>query len=492
MKKVAAVLLMAMCLATLASCDATRKTEEPEVPVESVTTIDFEQHDQYCHCHSSEDAELTEASTETTPETTPETTIEVTPEMLEYQLVWEENFDGDTLDTDNWNHEIHGPGWVNNELQSYVVSDETVYVEDGELVIQPIRIEGEDGSVTYESGRINTMRHQQFTYGRVEARIQVPEGQGFLPAFWMMPAADMPYGGWPRSGEIDIMEVVGHETNVTHGTIHYGNPHNQNQVTYTLPEGEDFASSYHVFAVEWEPGRITWFVDDIEIGSTSDWFSATEGLEPRTYPAPFNKDFYIILNVAVGGNWPGDPDETTPFDERSQMRVDYVRVYQRGYYDENVERPEAEYYFSEPQEDGNYIYNDNWEFFEAEGGDGSMVNEDGSISISTNDAGTVDYSIQLVNAGLPARDGYTYVVSFEARADEARSAIVAVTAPDSGYVRYLEDETIELDSNWQTYTFEFTMDGVSDDNARLEFNLGNLGSVAGIEIRNVSYLEAAS
>jgi len=114
----------------------------------------------------------------------------------------------------------------------------------------------------------------------------------------------------------------------------------QNQGIYDLSSG-DFASEYHVFAVEWEPGEIRWYCDDVCYYSTSYWYSANDGQEPNEYPAPFNKPFYIILNVAVGGNWPGDPDETTLFDESAQMRVDYVRVFQRDSYDDNVTCPDA-------------------------------------------------------------------------------------------------------------------------------------------------------
>ena len=197
----------------------------------------------------------------------------------------------------------------------------------------------DNGRAFYTSGRINTYHLHAFTYGRVEARIRVPSGQGFLPAFWMM-SDDESYGSWPKSGEIDIMEILGSDTDTLYGTLHYGNPHMQNQGIYDLSSG-DFASEYHVFAVEWEPGEIRWYCDDVCYYSTSYWYSAMDGQEPNEYPAPFNQPFYIILNVAVGGNWPGDPSEDTPFDERAQMRVDYVRVFRMDSYDENVTCPDA-------------------------------------------------------------------------------------------------------------------------------------------------------
>ncbi len=435
--------------------------------------------------------ETTEATTEATEETTEpaETTQErpTDPAAFEYSLVWEDNFDGDTLNTSDWNYEIHNPGWVNNELQAYGQFDDCVYVENGELVIQPVReVDPETGDVSYRSGRINTCRHHDFTYGRMEARIRVPEGQGFLPAFWMMPTRDSVYGSWPRCGEIDIMEVVTQDPTHTYGTIHFGNPHEERQSVYELPEGvPSFSDDYHVFAVEWEPGLIRWFVDDVEIGSQNDWFTGTESGSRRPYPAPFNQDFYLILNVAIGGNWPGDPDETTPFDERAQMRVDYVRVYQRGWYDEDVEAPEYSYNFRQADSTGNYISDSAWALYCAEGGAGELSTSGDEMTITSTSAGTVDYGVQLVNTGLPAEDGTTYTVTFEARADEARTMIAAITAPDHGYIRYMEDEEVSLTSEWQTFTYTFTMSGSSDDNARLEFNMGGSDSTATIYLRNV-------
>lgn len=227
-----------------------------------------------------------------------------------YELKWEDQFEGETLNRDDWNVELHDPGWVNNELQSYVDSPENIYIEDGSLVLKPVEKVNEDGTVSYTSGRVNTQNKHDFKYGLFEARVKVPEGQGFLPAFWMMPTNENLYGQWPRCGEIDIMEVLGNDTDTSYGTIHYGNPHSESQGSYTLEEGT-FSEEYHVFDVEWEPGKISWYVDGKLIHTESSWYSATEGQGEITYPAPFDQPFYIILNLAVGGNWPGNPDETT-------------------------------------------------------------------------------------------------------------------------------------------------------------------------------------
>ena len=194
-------------------------------------------------------------------------------------------------------------------------SPENIYLQDGSLVIKPVEIKNADGTVSYTSGRVNTQNKHDFKYGLFEARVKVPEGQGFLPAFWMMPTDENLYGQWPRCGEIDIMEVLGNDTTKSYGTVHYGNPHSEQQGSYVLPSGS-FSSEYHNFAVEWEPGRINWYVDGNLIHTANDWYSATEGQGEITYPAPFDQPFYIILNLAVGGNWPGSPDETTTLPRR--------------------------------------------------------------------------------------------------------------------------------------------------------------------------------
>ena len=334
----AALMTVAMAGSVLAGCSSQADggvTEATTVPTETTAAETTETV-----------AETTAATTAETTEATPETTVwepiedpNITPPEG-YYLVWHDEFDGDALDPTNWASEYHRPGWVNNELQTYIQDGENIFVEDGDLVIQPMMGINDRGNAFYTSGRINTYHLHAFTYGRVEARIRVPSGQGFLPAFWMM-SDDESYGTWPKSGEIDIMEILGSDTDTLYGTLHYGNPHQQNQGIYDLESG-DFASEYHVFAIEWEPGEIRWYCDDTLYYTTNFWYSAMDGQDPNPYPAPFDQPFYIILNVAVGGNWPGDPDETALFDESSQMRVDYVRVFQMESYDTNVTQGEPD------------------------------------------------------------------------------------------------------------------------------------------------------
>ena len=146
-----------------------------------------------------------------------------------YSLVFEDDFNGETLDRSKWNVELHKPGWVNEELQKYVDTEEVLFLGDGLLHIRSVRKVLADGSKAYDSGRISTQGKYEFTYGLFEARLKVPQGKGFLPAFWLMTGDEERWEQWPVCGEIDIMEVLGHETRTNYGTLHYGLPHEQNQ-----------------------------------------------------------------------------------------------------------------------------------------------------------------------------------------------------------------------------------------------------------------------
>lgn len=251
------------------------------------------------------------------------------PSIDGYTLLWHDEFNGDTLDTSIWGKEVHKPGWVNNELQSYTSSDENIFIKDGNLVIKALKTVDENGKESYTSGRIRTRYKKEFTYGRVEVRAKVPKGRGLWPAAWLMPASDEKYGQWPLGGEIDIMEILGHETNKTYSTIHFGLPHSQSGNNYRTPVGEpDFSEEFHVFSVEWEPGEMRFYCDDQPVHTVNKWYTAYYRQVPAPFPAPFDSDFYVILNLAVGGDWPGKPNEYTDFDN-AEYYVDYVRVYQK-------------------------------------------------------------------------------------------------------------------------------------------------------------------
>ncbi len=413
-----------------------------------------------------------------------------------YTLKWEDTFDGDALDRASWNVELHEPGWVNEEWQAYVDSGENIFLEDGKLVIRPVKTVDASGKASYTSGRVSTQHKQDFTYGLFEARLKVPEGVGYLPAFWLMATDENIYGQWPRCGEIDIMEVHGSNTQTTYGTLHYGNPHGQSQASLTLAKGS-FSEDFHTYALEWLPGEMRWYVDGQLIHTENNWYSVTVGQGEITYPAPFDQPFYIILNLAVGGTWVGYPDETTDFDS-ARYEIDYVRVYQKDEYDENVSKPTKTLIYREPDASGNYLINgdlavseslaDNkdWFFLTTQGGAAQASISDGQMNILVEKSGSVDYSIQLVQPDLPMQKGGVYQVSFDAYATGERTMLVGVSAPDLNYIRYMPDTLVNLTAEKQSYTFEFPMTMDSDVNGRLEFNMGNVTSTDDIFISNVA------
>jgi len=240
-------------------------------------------------------------------------------------LVWADEFDAIQLDPEAWffesgNGSQYGiPGWGNNELEYYLPDNASL--ANGLLRIEA-RAQAMNG-YNYTSARIHTRDRFAFRYGRIEARMRLPGGQGLWPAFWLLPQDDQ-YGVWAASGEIDIMEAVnlgGSGGNTVHGTIHYGGSWPNNQFSgesYVVPA--DATAEFHTYALEWDATEIRWYVDGVLFAMRNTWYSSG-----GNFPAPFDQHFYILLNVAVGGNWPGSPDASTVFPVT--MEVDYVRVY---------------------------------------------------------------------------------------------------------------------------------------------------------------------
>ena len=424
-------------------------------------------------------------------------TISGTSTYTDKDLVWKDDFNGDKLNMKDWNYEYHEAGWVNSELQKYVDSAENVCVKDGMLVIQAIKKTDANGKVSYTSGRVNTQKKHDFTYGRFEARIKVPNGKGFLPAFWMMPTEENLYGQWPKCGEVDIMEVLGDATAKSYGTLHFGEPHAQKQGTYALSSG-DFSSEFHVFACEWDPGEIRFYVDGNLYYKTSDWFTKRNGFGEVTYPAPFDQNFYMILNLAVGGNWPGNPDDSTKFADNARIVVDYVKVYQKKSYDANVEKPVAAAASRKVDAKGNYVLNADfseaeslsdgkvWDFLIAGKGKATAEISGGALNITTTDCGDLEYSVQVVQPNLFLEKGCAYRFSFDAWSDGERTILPAITAPNVGWIRYFPDTKTTITPERKTYSFDFTMMAKDDPTARVEFNLGKQGSTAAVHITNVS------
>ena len=440
-------------------------------------------------CGSSNNPESEKA-----PETTtkaPAETVEV-PELDGYSLLWNDEFSGSDLDESKWNYEPHEPGWTNEELQEYTTSTDNVFLRDGKLVIKAIKSD-KNGKDYYTSGKVTGQNKTDFTYGKVVVSAKVPEGQGLWPAIWMMPKDESYYGQWPKCGEIDIMEVLGNDVSTAYGTLHYGEPHGEQQGTWGLT-GQTYADSFHEYSVEWEPGEMRWYIDGNLYHTVNDWFTAVQGEDEKPYPAPFDQPFFVQMNLAVGGTWPGNPDATTDFD-KAEFEIDYVRVYQKPEYDTNVKKPEKE--FRQALEDGNFIFNGdfseaedltddvNWKFLLFNGGEGAAEIKDNMIVITSEKEGTEDYSVQLVQPDLPMIKGKKYRVTFDAYADEERDIIVCVSAPSAGWIRYLKDTTLKVTPEKQTFTYDFEMKGKDDNNGRLEFNLGHRGSTATVYISNV-------
>jgi len=245
----------------------------------------------------------------------------------QYQLVWSDDFngaDGSAPDPTKWAIQTGGNGWGNNELEYYTARPQNVQVRGGNLLITAIKEDytGSDGvSRNYTSARMQTKGLFSQQYGRFEARIKIPRGQGMWPAFWML-GNTIDTAGWPACGEIDIMENIGKEPSMVHGTLHApGYPGAGYSAAYTLPSGA-FSDDFHVFAVEWEAQQLRVYVDGTLYGT----FTQSGSPSPTNWPFS-TQPFFLLLNLAVGGDWPGAPDATTQFPQ--QMLVDYVRVYQK-------------------------------------------------------------------------------------------------------------------------------------------------------------------
>jgi len=234
-----------------------------------------------------------------------------------WQLVWSDEFDSTSLDLNSWTRETGGNGWGNNELEYYTDREENSYLEDGNLVIKAMQ--ESYGGRSYTSARLKTQGKRSWKYGKIEARIKLPYGQGIWPAFWTL-GQNISSVGWPKCGEIDIMEMIGGQNreNTVHGTAHWDNngQHAQYGGSHSLPSGT-YADDFHIFTIDWDQNTIKWYVDNLLYNTIS---ITPSGL------SEFHQDFFIILNLAVGGNWPGNPNSTTIFPQ--YLEIDYVRVYQ--------------------------------------------------------------------------------------------------------------------------------------------------------------------
>lgn len=275
------------------------------------------------------------------------------PAPPEWKLVWSDEFDGKEIDPTKWAFDLgngfYDPkakawiaGWGNDELECYTDRRENARVEGGMLHIRAVK-EPYEG-FRYTSARLKTRKPDKTplfakAYGRIEFRAKLPTGRGVWPALWMLPQ-DEHYGGWAASGEIDIMEARGQEPNKVLGTLHFGSawPKNLHEGgEYIFPKGESIAD-FHAYALEWEPGAMRWYVDGHLYQTRTFWWSSGRrdgggGVNPKNeselnpWPAPFDRPFYLVMNLAVGGKFLGNPDDSTKFP--AEMVVDYVRVYDK-------------------------------------------------------------------------------------------------------------------------------------------------------------------
>jgi beta-glucanase (GH16 family) len=240
-----------------------------------------------------------------------------------YTLAWADEFASGSLDNASWTVEGGDGcpnicGWGNNELEYYTGRPENLFFQDGKLIIEA-RKESFSGK-NYTSSKIVSRGKKVFKYGRIDIRAKLPKGKGIWPALWMLPQNNV-FGGWPTSGEIDIMELVGHEPHKSYATVHYGPGPGSTSINrgYTLTGGATFNDEFHVFSFEWKVDQMKFYVD-------GNLYSTVNKADIGAMTWPFNEDFFFIFNLAVGGNWPGSPDASTFFPQ--WLVVDYVRVYQ--------------------------------------------------------------------------------------------------------------------------------------------------------------------
>ena len=234
-----------------------------------------------------------------------------------WNIVWHDEFDGPELNRANWNFDIGGSGWGNAEWQAYTDKPDNIRIENGMLVIEAREDPSLPAGRPYSSARIKTQGLHSWKYGRIEARMKLPHGQGIWPAFWMLGDNNK---GWPASGKIDILEFIGKTPDTIYATVHAPGYSGGNGVGSSLVvSGESLKNDFHVYAIEWQENEIRWLFDEQE------YFKLT----PADVPAEwiFDHEFFIIMNLAVGGRWPGYPDKTTVFPQF--LQVDYARVYQR-------------------------------------------------------------------------------------------------------------------------------------------------------------------
>ncbi|MBU3158457.1 carbohydrate binding domain-containing protein [Clostridium frigoris] len=417
---------------------------------------------------------------------------------------WNDEFsgtNGTTIDASKWMFDIgkgpNGDGWGNKELETYTNSTDNVYQQDGNLVIAA----NKDATGNITSGRIKTKGSLDMKYGRVDVRAKLPTGTGYWPAIWMLPS-DNVYGIWASSGEMDIMENKGSLPNEVYGTLHYGAAWPNNKYTgktYNFPSGTD-VTSFHTYSMEWEPGEVRWYVDGHLYQTQNNWSTTDTNGEKVAFPAPFDQNFHLILNLAYGGNFDGGKGDKSNIP--GKMEVDYVRAYDltgRPY--KTPVEPSAPIQNAdaskEPLYDGNRIYNGifdkgsidrmaYWNFNVAGATATASVSEaTRELFVDVSNGGTDRGAITLEQKGIQLTQKSIYELKFKARAKAARTIKVGVLSKD-GTVSYNDEQTINLTTEMEEKTFSFTMDDATDLESQIVFELG--GDNNGVYIDDVSLI----
>jgi len=431
-----------------------------------------------------------------------------------WTMSWNDEFTGNTIDTSKWTYDLGNwivdesgtgiaSGWGNNEKEFYTNSSDNAYVKAGKLVIEAKKEVTTDqfGTYDYTSAKLKTKGLFSQTYGRYEIKAKLPVGKGLWPAIWMLPENDT-YGGWAASGEIDIAEGWGSKPDAVGGTLHYGGVWPNNKYigkTYTFSQNTS-VNQFHEYALEWEPGEIRWYIDGVLYQTQNNWYNKDSNDEKYAFPAPFDQDFYMILNLAVGGNFDGDPTADTQFP--CAMEVDYVRVYTltgRDYLTptepltlseplpSGAKVPTADGNlltdgsFNQPIQnnfDGSLDFSDKWNLVSIGDFGGSATQSIDTIDgvnyakVDITNSGNQSYSVQLIQTTTIGKGRY-YKVSFDAKSTTDRNINMKVGGgADVGYAVYSESYTLGLTSSMQHFEKIFQMNGDTNLNTRLELNLG--------------------
>ena len=397
-------------------------------------------------------------------------------EESEWKLLWNDEFDGNSVDTSKWEYDLgnwllnesgglESYGWGNNEQEFY--TDTNASVSNGILTIAAKKEPYTDpvqGNYEYTSARMSTKQKFSFCGGKVEVRARVDSGKSLWPAIWMLPE-DTVYGKWAASGEIDIMEGWGSKPQQICGTIHFGDTWPNN--TYLTKDyyfaDDDSTENWHTYGLEWDAEKIRWLIDGVCYSEQSDWYSAG-----RAFPAPFDQNFYLILNLAVGGQFDGidgvNADPSIFANGSKNMQIDYVRVYQKT---EHTFTPTQ---LKEPSLNGYF-----------EGADAELKNTDAGTAFTIRSVGTLEYGVMGIYGGQHLEAGKTYRISFDAAASVPRT--MRLTVEDGVYNRYL-DELISLSTDSKSYSYTITVPETMD--ADIKFQLGAVGDTETLSTHTVN------